>query len=152
MLRALVISILVASNDPDLLRALNKGIKDAGASPFVSGIKKAGSQGLDHVVNAGILTSSWSAANSFLYAGSRSLYSMALDGQAPHILSRCRNGVPYIAVLFTGGLTCVVYLGVSSGSATVFAWFLNLTTIGGYIAWIVMFMAYIVLFLPNRTA
>lgn len=144
VLGTLVVSVIVASNDADLLQAVSSGTTNAGASPFVIGIKRAGIQGLDHVVNAVIITSAWSAANSFLYAGSRSLFSLALTGQAPKIFFTCSNGVPYVAVLATAALGSLAYLSVSSGSATVFAWFLNLTTIGGYIAWVVMFMSYLV--------
>lgn len=143
VLGTLVVSVIVASNDPDLLQAVNSGTKNAGASPFVIGIKRAGIQGLDHVVNAVIITSAWSAANSFLYAGSRSLFSLAMTGQAPKIFTKCINGVPYLAVFATAALGSLAYLSISSGSATVFAWFLNLTTIGGYVAWVVMFMTYL---------
>ena len=145
VLGTLVVSVIVASNDPDLLQAVSSGTKNAGASPFVIGIKRAGIQGLDHVVNAVIITSAWSAANSFLYAGSRSLFSLAMTGQAPKIFTKCSNGVPYVAVFATALLGSLAYLSISSGSATVFAWFLNLTTIGGYVAWVVMFMTYLVL-------
>lgn len=136
VLGTLVISVIVASNDPDLLQAISSGTTNAGASPFVIGIKRAGIKGLDHVVNAVIITSAWSAANSFLYAGSRSLFSLAKNGQAPAIFTKCSNGVPYIAVFATAAVGSFAYLSVSKGPATVFAWFLNLTTIGGYVAWV----------------
>jgi len=54
------------------------------------------------------------------------------------------SNVPYVAVLRIAALSSVTYLGVSSGSATIFSWFLNLTAISGSLAWIVMFMAYLV--------
>lgn len=150
VLGTLVISVIVASNDAELLQAVSSGTTDAGASPFVIGIKRAGIQGLDHVINAVIVTSAWSAANSFLYAGSRSLHSLAMTGQAPKIFTWCSNGVPYVAVFATATLGSFAYLSISSGSATVFAWFLNLTTIGGYVAWVVMLMTYLVpSFLPT---
>ena len=145
VLGALVISVMVSSDDPQLLSAVSKGAKDASASPFILGIKRAGIKGLDHVINTVILTSAWSAANSFLYGGSRSLYSLALTGQAPKVFTKCsQKGVPCMAVLFTAGLSCLTYLSVSSGSAVAFAWFLNLTTISGYIAWVVLLLAYLV--------
>lgn len=91
-----------------------------------------------------ILTSAWSAGNSFLFAGSRSLYSLALTGQAPKIFRTCnKHGVPYICVAVTSLMACLVYLSVSSGSATVFQWFVNLTTISGYIAWIILLITYL---------
>ncbi|KAF6221966.1 hypothetical protein HO133_001934 [Letharia lupina] len=143
ILGTLVVSVIIASNDADLLQAVSSGTTNAGASPFVIGIKRAGIQGLDHVVNAVIITSAWSAANSFLYAGSRSLFSLAMTGQAPKVFTKCCNGVPYVAVFATAALGSLAYLSISNGSATVFAWFLNLTTIGGYVAWVVMFMTYL---------
>ncbi|KAL9003962.1 MAG: hypothetical protein Q9188_003187 [Gyalolechia gomerana] len=133
ILGTLVISVIVASNDDLLLQGVNSGKTNAGASPFVIGIKRAV-----------ILTSAWSAGNSFLFAGSRSLYSLALTGQAPKIFRTCnKHGVPYLCVAVTSLMACLVYLSVSSGSATVFQWFVNLTTISGYIAWIILLITYL---------
>lgn len=145
VLGSLVISVIVSANDPELLQAVSKGATNAGASPFVLGIQRAGIPALNHIINAVILTSAASAGNSFLFAGSRSLYSLAITGQAPKIFRTCnKQGVPYVAVLFSAALACLVYLSVSSGSATVFTWFLNLTTISGFIAWICLLVTYIV--------
>lgn len=73
------------------------------------------------------------------------LYSLALTDQAPKIFRTCnKRGVPYIAVLATAALACLVYLSVSAGSSAVFTWFLNLTTISGFIAWIALMMTYLV--------
>lgn len=96
-LGSFVIGVIVPRNDPDLLGASN-----ASASPFVIGIKNAGIEGLDHVINAAVLTSAWSAGNAFLYSGSRVLFSMALSGQAPGFLKRTtKRGIPFAAVLVT---------------------------------------------------
>ncbi|KAL8819239.1 MAG: hypothetical protein Q9223_002294 [Gallowayella weberi] len=144
ILGTLVISVIVASNDDLLLQGISSGETNAGASPFVVGIKRAGIRSLDHVINAVILTSAWSAGNSFMFAGSRSLYSLALTGQAPKIFRTCnKHGVPYLCVTVTSLLACLVYLSVSSGSATVFQWFVNITTISGYIAWIILLITYL---------
>jgi len=144
ILGSLVIGVIVAYNDPELLSAVSSGNNTASASPFVLGIQRAGIRGLNHVINAVILTSAWSAGNAFLFAGSRSLYSLAITGQAPRIFKHCnKNGVPYPAVLLTFALGCLAYLNVSSGAATVFTWFSNIATISGYIAWIVVFYCYL---------
>ncbi|KAL8852920.1 MAG: hypothetical protein Q9221_002170 [Calogaya cf. arnoldii] len=137
-------TVIVASDDDLLLQGVESGKSNAGASPFVIGIKRAGIRTLDHIINAVILTSAWSAGNSFMFAGSRSLYSLALDGQAPRIFRTCnRHGVPYMCVGATSLLACLVYLSGSSGSAIVFQWFVNLTTISGYIAWIIVLITYL---------
>lgn len=138
-LGSLVIGIIVPSNDPNLLGASN-----ASASPFVIGIQNAGIEGLNHVINAAILTSAWSAGNAFCYSGSRILYSLALSNQAPAIFkSTTRFGVPWAAVLATWLIGCLAFLNVSNSGATVFTWFSNISTISGFIAWIVAMVTYI---------
>ena len=78
------------------------------------------------------------------------MYSLALTGQAPKVFKTCsKSGVPYIAVIATALLSCLTYLSVKSGSAVVFAWFLNLCTISGFLAWIVLFMAHLVRYPPH---
>ena len=95
-LGSLVISVIVASNDPNLVKAVNSGTSNAGASPFVLGIQNAGIPVLNHIISnylefcgkppidanimldAVIVTSATSAANSYLYAASRNLYSLAM--------------------------------------------------------------------------
>ncbi|KAK4560348.1 hypothetical protein LTR86_005544 [Recurvomyces mirabilis] len=139
-LGSLAIGVIVPYNDPRLLSPDS----NASASPFVIGIARAGIRGLNHVINAAILTSAWSAGNAFLYSGSRVLYSMSLTGQAPKIFSRTsKRGVPYAAVLFTWLFGCLAFLNVSNSGATVFTWFSNISTISGFIAWIVVMITYL---------
>ncbi|KAG6239467.1 hypothetical protein E4U25_000666 [Claviceps purpurea] len=143
-LGSLVIGIMVPSNDPTLLGAAKEGKSDASASPFVIGIQNVGIPVLNHIVNAAILTSAWSAGNSFLYSGSRILYSMSLNGQAPKIFRATnRNGVPWLAILATWAIGLLAYLNVSNSGSTVFTWFSNISTISGFIAWIVVLITYL---------
>ncbi|KAM3497678.1 hypothetical protein MY10362_008980 [Beauveria mimosiformis] len=141
---SLIIGILVASDDEDLLGALQSGAGGAAASPFVIGIQRVGISVLNHIINAAILTSAWSAGNSFLYSGSRVLYSMSLTGNAPRFFSKTtRLGVPWVAVLTTFGVGLLSYLNVSNSGEKVFTWFVNLSTISGYIAWLIVMVTYI---------
>ncbi|KAM4065372.1 amino acid permease [Hirsutella rhossiliensis] len=141
---SLIIGILVRSDDPRLLGATKDGKSDASASPFVIGIQNAGIPVLEHIINAAILTSAWSAGNSFLYSGSRILYSMSLSGQAPKWFSVTnRKGVPYLAVLFTWSFGLLAFLNVSNSGATIFTWFVNISTISGFIAWVVIMITYL---------
>ncbi|KAL7800059.1 amino acid permease/ SLC12A domain-containing protein [Trichoderma ceciliae] len=136
---SLIIGIIVPSNDPRLLGASN-----ASASPFVIGIQNAGIPVLNHIINAVILTSAWSAGNSFLYSASRVLYSMAVSGQAPKWFALTnRLGVPYVAVLFTWLFSLLAFLNVNNSGATVFNWFVNISTISGFLAWIVIMITYL---------
>lgn len=135
-----IIGVIVPSNDPQLL----SGSSNASASPFVIGIQRAGIGGLNHAINAAVLTSAWSAGNAFLFSGSRVLYGMALNGEAPKIFGRTnRNGVPWTAVLATWTVGLLAYLNVSSTGARVFTWFSNISTVSGFIAWIVVMITYI---------
>ncbi|KAK5115928.1 hypothetical protein LTR62_000384 [Meristemomyces frigidus] len=139
-LGSLAIGVIVPYDDPRLLN----GKSNASASPFVIGIFRAGIKGLDHVINAAILTSAWSAGNAFLYSGSRVLYSMSQTGQAPKIFSlTSKRGVPYVAVSFTWLFGCLAFLNASTSGATVFNWFSNISTISGFIAWIVVTVTYL---------
>lgn len=135
-----IIGVIVPSDDERLLSATS----NATASPFVIGIARAGIGGLNHVINAAILTSAWSAGNAFLFSGSRVLYGMALAGDAPKIFGKTnKKGVPYPAVLATWAIGLLAYLNVSSTGAQVFTWFSNISTISGFIAWIVVMVTYI---------
>ncbi|RCI12555.1 hypothetical protein L249_0836 [Ophiocordyceps polyrhachis-furcata BCC 54312] len=138
-LSSLIVGIIVPYNDGRLL-----GRSNASASPFVIGIQRVGIPALNHIINAAILTSAWSAGNSFLYSGSRVLYSMSLSGQAPGwFRATNRNGVPYVAVLFTWCFGLLAFLNVSSSGATVFNWFVNISTVSGFIAWAVAMVTYL---------
>jgi amino acid transporter len=134
-----IIGILVKYDNPNLLGASN-----ASASPFVLGIQDVGIPTLNHIINGAILTSAWSAGNSFLYSGSRILYSLALNGQAPKWFVRTnKRGVPWVAVLATWSIGLLAFLNVSTSGSKVFTWFSNISTISGYIAWIVVLITYI---------
>lgn len=140
ILGSLVIGVIADSNSPELVN----GSGDASASPFVLGIQNAGIPVLNHMINAVILTSAASAGNSFFYAGSRTLYSLAKRGLAPRIFTTVnRLGVPYYCVAVTFCVACLSYLNVSTSSAQVFSWFSNITTISGFISWIFVSIAYL---------
>ncbi|KAI7296987.1 amino acid permease [Hortaea werneckii] len=139
-LGSLSIGVIVPFNDSQLL----SGESNASASPFVIGIQRAGIPVLNHIINAAILTSAWSAGNAFLYSGSRVLYSMALNKQAPKFFSSTtKKGVPWAAVMATWLFGCLGFLNVSNSGAQVFNWFSNISTISGYIAWIVVMITYL---------
>lgn len=74
------IGVICPSND----KRLTNGGAGAGPSPFVVGIKNVGIPVLDSII-AAILTNAWSAGKVYLYMSSRSLYSLAISGNAPSI-------------------------------------------------------------------
>ncbi|KAL2864372.1 proline permease PrnB [Aspergillus lucknowensis] len=134
LLAALAIGVICSSRDPALITG---DTNNASASPFVAAIQNAGIPVLRHIVNAAILTSAWSAGNSFLYMSSRSLYGLAVSGNAPSIFKSCnRWGVPYLAVTASALFALLSFLAVDSGAFTVFNWLMNFTNTSGFISWI----------------
>lgn len=122
----LAIGVTCPSND----ERLTSGGAGAGSSPFVVAIANAGISVLPSIINAVILISAWSSGNSFLYMSSRSLYSLAISGNAPHIFKKCtKSGVPIYAVGVSSLFTLLSYLNISSSGGTVFTWFVNLTNV-----------------------
>ncbi|KAH8811692.1 amino acid permease/ SLC12A domain-containing protein [Xylogone sp. PMI_703] len=145
VLGSLAIGVLVASNDEHLLGAIDSGLPGAAASPWVIGIENAGIKVLPSIINAVILTSASSSANAFLYTGSRYMFALAQNRQAPKFFLRCsKNGVPYYAVIVTCSISGLTYLSVKSGGpSTAFGWFQNLTTIAALFTWCSICVAYI---------
>lgn len=145
VLGSLAIGVLVASNDPHLLSAQKSGAAGAARSPWVIGIVNAGIPVLPSIINAVILTSASSSANAFLYTGSRYLFALAQNKQAPRFLLRCsKSGVPYYCVAITACVSGLTYLSVNSGGpSVVFNWFQNLTTIASLFTWCSICIAYL---------
>lgn len=95
---ALSVSVLIAYNDPEYLR-LTSDSSNAASSPYVVAMKNLHINVLPHIVNALILTSAFSAGNSYTYCSSRALYGLAKKGFVPRFFSRCtKNGVPLYCV------------------------------------------------------
>ncbi|KAL1412247.1 hypothetical protein Q8F55_003258 [Vanrija albida] len=136
-----IIGLIVPFNDPGLV----SGAGNANSSPWVIAIKAAGIKGLPSVVNAAILTSAWSAGNTYLYIAARSLVGLALDGQAPKILAKTTaNGVPIPAVILSAVVSCFAYLSLGAGGASqAFGWLLSMNTLFILINWGVLCLTYI---------
>jgi len=136
----IIIGLLVPSNNSNL----NLTASTAASSPFVIAIKTAGIKGLPSVINAALLTSACSAASSDLYTSSRALYGLAMVGNAPKVFSRTtKNGLPYVSLITCALFATLAYMGINSGSGTVFSWFSNMTSIAGLMTWFGICLTYI---------
>ncbi|KAF9517401.1 hypothetical protein BS47DRAFT_1339816 [Hydnum rufescens UP504] len=136
---AWIIGWLVPSNDKHL------GLtSDAASSPFVIAISRAGIKGLPSVINAAIVRSAWSAASSDLYISSRTLYGLAISGNAPQVFARTsKSGLPYVSVTFCALFCSLAYMGVKSGSLKVFGWLSNMTATAGLMTWFGIAFTYV---------
>ncbi|EXJ61658.1 hypothetical protein A1O7_02087 [Cladophialophora yegresii CBS 114405] len=143
VLALFLVSMCVSAKDPRLLNAISSSAPGAAASPFVIAITNGGISVLPSIINAVILSSAWSAGNSFFYASTRILYATALDHRAPAFLRFEKFGVPYACVGATTLLSLLVYLNVSATSAEVFFWISNLSAVSTLIVWASVCITYI---------
>lgn len=138
---ALSVGIVLASNDPKLV---NADTGTANGSPYVIAMQNMGISGLPHIANALMVTSIFSAGNAYTYCAMRSLYGLALEGQAPNIFTKCtKDGIPIYAFLVTMCFPFLSFLQVSNNTAAVVTWLANLTEASQIIDYIVMCVTYI---------
>ncbi|KAF2710198.1 amino-acid permease inda1 [Pleomassaria siparia CBS 279.74] len=141
ILGSFAIGVTISSNDEQLT---SDNLSGAQKSPWVIAMKNAKIAALPHIINAVILTSATSSGNAFLYTGSRYLFGVAQNGQAPKFLLKCtKAGVPIWCVLITASVSLLTYMSVSTGANQVFLWFQNLTTIAQLFTWCSICVAYI---------
>jgi lysine-specific permease len=131
ILSILAIGLLIPYTDPRLLS------EDVAVSPFTLVFEKLGIAFAASVMNAIILTAMLSAGNSGLYASSRMLWQLAVDGKAPKIFAKLnKRGVPIYALLATLAVGSLAFLSSFFGDGVVYIWLLNASGLSGFIAWV----------------
>ena len=141
-----LLGMCVAYDDPLLKKAKTSGT-GAAASPYVVAIINSGIKALPHIFNACVLMFVFSACNSDLYVASRTLYGLAIDNKAPKIFAVTnRWGVPYYSLLMSSCFCLLAYMSVSSGSAKIFNYFVNVVSIFGLLSWISILITYLCFF------
>ncbi|KAJ3542357.1 hypothetical protein NM208_g4152 [Fusarium decemcellulare] len=144
VLGALAIGMTVPHNDANLLSAQANGAKGAAASPWVIAISRANIKVLPSIINAVILSSAASSANAMTFNGSRYLYALASNGQAPQIFLKCnKDGVPWVGVLSVATISLLSFLSCSSSSSVAFTWFQNLATLSSLFTWVGISLVYV---------
>jgi len=147
ILGALCVGVVCAYNDPELVSVLTAGESSAAASPYVIAMKNLNINGLPHLVNALLITSIFSAGNTYTYCATRSLYSLAIEGRAPKFLRKCtKNGVPIYCFAIVMVFPFLSFLNLSDSASKVLTWLTNIITAGGLINYIVMCITYICFF------
>ncbi|KAM0550258.1 hypothetical protein ACHAPJ_008927 [Fusarium lateritium] len=140
---ALVLGMTVPYTSDELIGG-TKQKTGAGASPFVIAVQLAGIPHFPDVINACLLIFVISAANSDIYIGSRTLFGLAHDRQAPAIFKRTNgNGVPIIGVAFMSMFVALAYMNVSKSSSQVFGYLVSLVTVFGALNWVNILVTYI---------
>lgn len=139
---ALCVGIVVAYNDKQLLTT--EGTGTAAGSPYVIAMHNLGIGILPHITNALLVTSIFSAGNAYTYCGSRSLYSLALDGKAPAVFRRCtKSGVPIFCLGASLVFALLAFLCVSSSSIKVLNWLIDVLGSSQIINYIIISIIYL---------
>ncbi|PPJ56923.1 hypothetical protein CBER1_02261 [Cercospora berteroae] len=143
---ALAVGIVASSRDPKLEAVVvgGEGNGSAAASPYVIAMTNLGISVLPDIVNALILTSIFSAGNTYTYCAIRNLYSLSLEGRAPKFLRHCtKQGVPIYCFAVVMVFPMLSFVSVSSSSRVAITWFSSLVTGGGLINYVTMCITYI---------
>lgn len=128
-----VIAALIPYTSPKLL---GSSAQDIATSPFTLVFQRIGLAGAASVMNAVILTSVISAANSGMYASTRMLWAMGKEGQAPAIFGRTsRRGVPVMALILTTFVGAFTLLTSILGEH-VYQLLVAASGLTGFIAWL----------------
>jgi yeast amino acid transporter len=121
-----LVGLLISSTDDRLLNTRNPYAE--GTSPFVLVGVDADLPGFDSFMNTVILVSIVSIGVSCVYAGSRTITSLAQQGYAPQIFAYIdRSGRPLFSVLLLLACGPIAYIGLASSGMLVFSWLLALS-------------------------
>lgn len=113
--------LLIGLNVPYTYPGLSDG--DTRTSPFTIVFQEAGSSVAGSFINAVIMTSVISAANHALFAATRLLYSLAVDGYAPRVFSSLnRFQIPWIAVLASSVISGLCFGASYIGAGQLWSW------------------------------
>ncbi|WP_414826989.1 amino acid permease [Apilactobacillus kunkeei] len=133
ILAIFVIGAIIPYTSPDLL---GSSATDVAISPFTIVFKRAGLAAAASVMNAVILTSVISSANSGMYASTRMLYSMAHQGFAPKSMGKTnRRGIPIGALAVTTVIALLTFITSIEGPQ-IYLWLVAASGLTGFIAWV----------------
>lgn len=131
ILSVLLLGLNVAYDTPGLDE------KNTRTSPFTLVFQLAGSHAAGSFINAVIMTSVISAANHALYAGTRLLYTLAVEHHAPRFFGRLnRMRVPWIAVLSTSVIGGLCFGASFIGAGQLWTWLQNIVGVSNQLSWI----------------
>ncbi|KAL0096571.1 amino acid permease/ SLC12A domain-containing protein [Phycomyces blakesleeanus] len=128
-----VMGMIVPSNDP---RNLDSSSGTATVSPFTIVFQKSGISGITHIMNAVILITVLSCANSGMYVASRTLCALSQEGLAPRKLAHITNrGVPIYALLCTAFISLITFATSFIPGKALFIVLTKLSGVAGFVTW-----------------
>ena len=139
ILAIFVIACLIPYTSPNLL---GSDARDITISPFTLVFKRAGLASAASVMNAVILTSVVSAANSGMYASTRMLFALGVSGDAPKIFGKVNGrGIPMPALLGTTLVGLLTFLSSIFGEQ-IYSFLVSASGLTGFIAWVGIALAH----------
>lgn len=128
-----IIAAIIPYTSPNLLGA---SVNNVAISPFTLVFNRIGMAGAASLMNAVILTSVLSSANSGMYASTRMLWAMGSSGFAPRIFQKTNNrGVPIAALLLTTLVGAMTFLTSIMGPS-VYQLLVEASGLTGFLAWL----------------
>ena len=132
ILSIFVIACIIPYTSPSLL---GSEATDIAMSPFTLVFQRAGLAAAAAVMNAVVLTSVISAANSGMYASTRMLYALAKEKHAPGIFGMVNfHGIPIPALLGTTFVAFLTFLTSIFGN-DIYIFLVAASGLTGFIAW-----------------
>lgn len=121
--------------------AASGGIEE---SPFVRALSLTGVDAGAHIMNAILIVAALSAANGCLYASSRMIHALAVDGQAPRVAGKLTDrGVPRMAVVFAAlGMAVAAVLSLVAPDSA-FLYLYGVATVGILITWVITMLTHL---------
>lgn len=134
VLSIVVIGFLIPHNDP---RLLENDLADIALSPFTLVFDNAGFPWAAALMNVVVLTTVLSAGNSGMYAATRLMHTLAVEGRMPKVFARVSSsGVPRNALYGVTILSALCFLTTFLQTQSVYVWLLNTTGMGGFLCWL----------------
>ncbi|CCF57699.1 hypothetical protein KAFR_0D00520 [Kazachstania africana CBS 2517] len=129
----IIVGFLVPYNSPELLGSKSSQTK---ASPYVIAVASHGIRIAPHFINAVILISVLSVANSSFYSSSRMLLTLAKQGYAPKIFTYLdRKGRPLFGIIAASLLATIAFCASSPKETEVFSWLLAISGLSQVFTW-----------------
>ncbi|RKP29943.1 hypothetical protein METBISCDRAFT_23766 [Metschnikowia bicuspidata] len=126
---ALCVGILVPYNDPTLQNTAGVTLPGAAGSPYVIAMQNLGISVMPDIVNALLISSAFSAGNSYTYCSSRTLYGFASNGYAPHFLTATtKTEVPIYCMIVALLWALIAFLQLNDDTAKVLNWIIGFIT------------------------
>lgn len=130
-----IIAFLIPYTSPELLDASEENVAVA---PFTLVFKLAGIDAAASIMNAVILIAILSAGNASLFAATRALYGLGVEGNAPRIFAKVSrsSGVPYVATAATVAIGALCFVTNFVGDGAAYTALVAASSVAGFVTWI----------------